>query len=142
MPGLANQELAGLSVATATADAYPVQSARKILLVCGPGNNGGDGLVAARHLHHFGYEVSVCYPKATQKPIYQGLVTQLAGLQIPVSQTLPETLDSFDVIVDAIFGFSFKGDVRPPFDTILASLKRVQVPIVSVDIPSGALLWR
>jgi len=137
----AEQELAGLSVATATADAYPLHSARKILLVCGPGNNGGDGLVAARHLHHFGYHVSVCYPKVTQKPIFQRLVTQLEGLQIPIAQTLPETLESFDVILDAIFGFSFKGDVRAPFDAILASLKRVPVPIVSVDIPSGAL-WR
>jgi hydroxyethylthiazole kinase-like uncharacterized protein yjeF len=137
----AEQELAGLSVATATADAYPLHSARKILLVCGPGNNGGDGLVAARHLHHFGYHVSVCYPKVTQKPIFQRLVTQLEGLQIPIAQTLPETLESFDVIVDAIFGFSFKGDVRAPFDAILESLKRVPVPIVSVDIPSGAL-WR
>ena len=53
------QELAGLSVATATADAYKLPDAKRILIVCGPGNNGGDGLVAARHLHHFGYQVSV-----------------------------------------------------------------------------------
>eukprot|EP00277_Geminigera_cryophila_P025952 CAMPEP_0179467854 /NCGR_PEP_ID=MMETSP0799-20121207/48892_1 /TAXON_ID=46947 /ORGANISM="Geminigera cryophila, Strain CCMP2564" /LENGTH=235 /DNA_ID=CAMNT_0021273497 /DNA_START=90 /DNA_END=797 /DNA_ORIENTATION=- len=130
-------ELAGLSVATATADAYKLPDAKRILIVCGPGNNGGDGLVAARHLHHFGYQVEVCYPKATQKPIYQGLVTQLGGLDIPISQTLPETLSSFDVIIDAIFGFSFAGDVRAPFDTILPALKLSRVPIVSVDIPSG-----
>jgi NAD(P)H-hydrate repair Nnr-like enzyme with NAD(P)H-hydrate epimerase domain len=51
------QELAGLSVATATAEEFRLPDSSKVLIVCGPGNNGGDGLVAARHLHHFGYEV-------------------------------------------------------------------------------------
>jgi len=53
-------ELAGLSCAEATATAFPERS-RKVLVVAGPGNNGGDGLVAARHLTHFGYTVSQCW---------------------------------------------------------------------------------
>jgi hydroxyethylthiazole kinase-like uncharacterized protein yjeF len=50
-------ELAGLSVAQAVATEYPRESKPRVLIVAGPGNNGGDGLVAARHLHHFGYAV-------------------------------------------------------------------------------------
>lgn len=49
-------ELAGLSVATAVHSAFPPEDFPRVLVVCGPGNNGGDGLVAARHLHMFGYE--------------------------------------------------------------------------------------
>lgn len=62
-------ELAGLSVAEAVFRVYPFsdvssrKNRRRVLLVCGPGNNGGDGLVAARHLYHFGYQPRVCYPK-------------------------------------------------------------------------------
>lgn len=53
-------ELAGLSVACSLAAEYPCSSHPRVLVLAGPGNNGGDGLVAARHLHHFGYKVEVC----------------------------------------------------------------------------------
>lgn len=52
-------ELAGLSCATAVATEYPRDHCPRVLVIAGPGNNGGDGLVAARHLCHFGYDVKV-----------------------------------------------------------------------------------
>lgn len=64
-------ELAGLSVAQATHDFIEKQlnlsdpSQVRILTVCGPGNNGGDGIVAARHLKFFGYQSTLIYPKQT-----------------------------------------------------------------------------
>eukprot|EP00951_Prasinocladus_malaysianus_P042385 scaffold512916_cov42-Prasinocladus_malaysianus.AAC.1 len=62
-------ELAGLSVATSLAEVYNLQTFPRVLIFCGPGNNGGDGLVAARHLYHFGYSVQACppsnYPEST-----------------------------------------------------------------------------
>ena len=113
-------ELAGLSVASALCEVYPPipqQGARAVR----PGNNGGDGLVAARHLFHFGYEVEVCYPKRTDRPIYNGLVTQLSTLGIPFvdAETLrggDPLVTTCDVVVDALFGFSFTGAPRAPFD--------------------------
>ncbi|KAH8946948.1 hypothetical protein BDL97_11G014100 [Sphagnum fallax] len=142
-------ELAGLSVASAIAEVYGVQDHSRVLVICGPGNNGGDGLVAARHLYQFGYKPCICYPKRTSKPIYQGLVTQLESLGVPFlsADELPSWLtDEFDLIVDAMFGFSFHGIPRPPFDSLLHRLvvplgqnpKELGVPaVVSVDIPSG-----
>lgn len=140
-------ELAGLSVACSIAEQYPLSSHSKALIIAGPGNNGGDGLVAARHLHHFGYSVSICYPKPTDKPLYNGLVTQCKSLGIPFINHSNITVDeaeknkntsSYDIIIDAMFGFSFKGSPRPPFDALLSSLSSPSSPpVISIDIPSG-----
>lgn len=56
-------ELAGLSVASSIESVYPRPAYNKVLVLCGPGNNGGDGLVAARHLKHFGFDPTMYYPK-------------------------------------------------------------------------------
>lgn len=142
-------ELAGLSVAASIAEVYKSSEYNRILVLCGPGNNGGDGLVAARHLHHFGYKLFVCYPKRTPKALYTGLVTQLESLSIPFLpvEDLPQNLtDDFDLVVDAMFGFSFHGKPRPPFDDLIQRLVSLSIAdnsskrrtaVVSVDIPSG-----
>ncbi|KAH9321547.1 hypothetical protein KI387_016186, partial [Taxus chinensis] len=128
---------------------YKTNEYNRVLIICGPGNNGGDGLVAARHLYHFGYTPFVCYPKRTDKPLYRGLVTQLEALAVPFlpPEDLPtELATDFDIIVDAIFGFSFRGMPRPPFDAVIHKLVVATVStrkssgtpfVVSVDIPSG-----
>ncbi|RXN15432.1 NAD(P)H-hydrate epimerase [Labeo rohita] len=137
-------ELAGLSCATAVSKGYPLQSLLKspprVLVICGPGNNGGDGLVCARHLKLFGYEPSVLYPKRPNKQLFQNLTTQCEKMDISFLTEMPEAdvVDEvYNLVVDAIFGFSFKGAVREPFGDILSQLKKTTVPIASVDIPSG-----
>ncbi|NWH35257.1 NNRE epimerase, partial [Chloropsis hardwickii] len=140
-------ELAGLSCATAIAKAYPpssfTTSQPAVLVVCGPGNNGGDGLVCARHLKMFGYQPTVYYPKRPSKPLFEGLTTQCKKMDIPFLPEFPTEAAFIDelygLVVDAIFGFSFKGAVREPFGSILSTLERVTVPIASIDIPSGEL---
>eukprot|EP00667_Euglena_gracilis_P020614 EG_transcript_22384 len=126
-------ELAGLSVAAAVQKEY---APGRVLVVCGPGNNGGDGLVAARHLKHFGFDVVVVYPKVTKNALYQRLQVQCQELNIPIETAMPDLKD-FDVAVDAIFGFSFSGTIRPPFDGIVRQLTESPCPVVSVDVPSG-----
>eukprot|EP00741_Cyanophora_paradoxa_P012523 tig00020611_g12101.t1 len=132
-------ELAGQACALSVARAYPLEKHPRVLVICGPGNNGGDGLVAARHLAHFGYKPAIVYPKRTAKPLYANLVVTCESLGIPVLDALPADFEAaFDVVVDAIFGFSFmSGGVRPPFDAILAALARTKLPVASIDVPSG-----
>nr|XP_003415203.1 NAD(P)H-hydrate epimerase isoform X1 [Loxodonta africana] len=138
-------ELAGLSCATAIAKAYPPTSLSRspptVLIICGPGNNGGDGLVCARHLKLFGYQPTIYYPKRPNKPLFTALVTQCQKMDIPFLGEMPlEPLmidELYELVVDAIFGFSFKGDVREPFQSILKVLSGITVPIASIDIPSG-----
>ncbi|KAJ4963788.1 hypothetical protein NE237_023727 [Protea cynaroides] len=142
-------ELAGLSVATSIAEVYKPNEYSRVLVICGPGNNGGDGLVAARHLHHFGYKPFVYYPNRTPKAPYTGLVTQLKSLSIPFLSIgdLPTDLSNdFDILVDALFGFSLHGAPEPPFDGLIQKIVclhgndricQKSPVIVSVDVPSG-----
>lgn len=133
-------ELAGLSVATAVHEEYPDRS--HVLIVCGPGNNGGDGLVAARHLTLFGHNVQVVYPKRGKSDLFNRLVNQCEKYAIPIVNELPADVNSYDTehstVIDAVFGFSYKAPCRPAFKEILSSLSKLRfAKLVSVDIPSG-----
>lgn len=139
-------ELAGLSVAEAVFQVVEEKrldqvTKPKILIVCGPGNNGGDGLVAARHLVMFGYECEIVYPKQSKKQHYLNLVQQCKDLDIPIEIEFPADVKQYAAIVDSIFGFSFKGEPRAPFDSILKQMKEATsigtLQTISVDVPSG-----
>ena len=156
-------ELAGLAVAQATHKSSSSNgSPLKILIVCGPGNNGGDGLVAARHLLAFGHQVTVLsIRKRTNVSPFDILERQveLFGGELVIDSWpddwTPEFLtSSFDVCIDSIFGFSFKGEVRSPWDRIIDVLAKantktseklavdgtfysIPFKVISVDVPSG-----
>ncbi|XP_004871278.1 NAD(P)H-hydrate epimerase isoform X2 [Heterocephalus glaber] len=88
-----------------------------------------------------GYQPTVYYPKRPNKPLFTALVTQCQKMDIPFLGEMPSEpmmIDElYELVVDAIFGFSFKGDVREPFRSILSILNELTVPIASIDIPSG-----
>ena len=64
-------ELAGLACAQAVANVYNKEKYNRVLVCCGPGNQGGDGLVAARHLGMFGYSPTIYMPKPGSKDHYK-----------------------------------------------------------------------
>jgi NAD(P)H-hydrate epimerase len=123
-------ELAGLSVAQCVQDYHPIPCS--ILVVCGPGNNGGDGLVAARHLFHFGFKISILYPRVGRLELFECLVGQCKGLGIEFVREWVET----DLVLDAVFGFSFQGPIREPYAKLIAQMRNSQ-HVISVDVPSG-----
>ena len=138
-------EIAGLTVAKVVNQEFVKGNKSKILTLCGPGNNGGDGLVASRFLKEFGNEVDILYPKRnTKNELYKRLVIQCQNYEINLMDKTFETkeeyeklFDKYDFIVDALFGFSFKGEIRQPFKTIIEAMKKYESKIISVDIPSG-----
>lgn len=65
------------------------------------------------------------------------MLTQCQQLELPVYQEFGSQADQADVLVDAVFGFSFKGEVREPFKDVIRYFETTKKPIVSVDIPSG-----
>uniref|UniRef100_A0A0B6ZB71 NAD(P)H-hydrate epimerase n=1 Tax=Arion vulgaris TaxID=1028688 RepID=A0A0B6ZB71_9EUPU len=140
-------ELSGYSCAVTIGKCYPPETLKKdhaaVLVCCGPGNNGGDGLVCARHLKLFGYKPTLYYPKQNNKPFFKSLALQCERLDIPTLSFFPTDpqciADSFNLVIDAIFGFNFVSPVRPEFVSVVDSLIQIQdkVPICSIDVPSG-----
>lgn len=65
------------------------------------------------------------------------MTTQLKSLAIPFTEDFPAALKETDHIVDAIFGFSFSGEIREPFPAIIKALAETSIPVTSVDAPSS-----
>jgi ADP-dependent NAD(P)H-hydrate dehydratase / NAD(P)H-hydrate epimerase len=109
-------EAAGTALAEAVAGLAPQGPVR---VVCGKGNNGGDGLVAARHLRGLGFEVET----------------------LELDKAEPGDLDTWlrgsGAVVDAIFGTGFKGAAREPAAAAIAAINRCDAPVIACDIASG-----
>jgi NAD(P)H-hydrate epimerase len=117
---------------------YPDYKSRKFLVLCGPGNNGGDGAVLARLLFVSGAHVSVVYTGEIEKSgdearINFSIIGKL-GIEI---QKLPQEIPEADIIVDAIFGVGFHGEPDKYSAHIIDSINKSGKTIFSIDIPSG-----
>ena len=118
-----------------------------VVIACGKGNNGGDGLVIARHLANAGCDVSVLLfarpselspDAAIQWNVVQKmrLPAQIA-LQPLDEMTLATSFAKAEWIVDALFGTGLTGPVRSPFDRIITLINGSPARVLAVDIPSG-----
>ncbi len=124
----------------------PAPSAR-VGIVCGKGNNGGDGMVVARHLANHGVNVSV-YLLCSLGELRGDARIQaeiVKRMNIPVAEIhLPECLDRWcrewaaqDLLVDAIFGTGFSGDLKEPALSVIGALNSAARPVLAIDLPSG-----
>jgi len=110
---------------------------RKVSVLAGKGNNGGDGLVAARHLHNWGADVRVVLSdreKIGPVPARQLMSVEKAG--VPVFGA-GESLGVSDLLIDALLGYNSRGDPRDPVRGMIMNANASGVPILAVDIPSG-----
>lgn len=144
VPSLTLMENAGSAVAEFANRAY--RSKRMFAIVCGKGNNGGDGFVAARKLHELGRKVQVLV-LADPSELRGDAAVNYGTLPVqPVVITTPEELDSEDsraffqrdVFIDAILGTGFRPPVSPLYARAIEKINASTAPVIAVDIPSGA----
>lgn len=114
-----------------------VQSQGQILLVCGTGNNGGDGLAVGRILLQHGYKVTVVMPgdlsKVSAETEKQLEICNAYGIEI--QRQIPKK--EFDVVVDAIFGIGLSRDLQGTYFELIEQMNEIEAYKVAVDIPSG-----
>ncbi len=139
IPGIVLMENAGRSVASVILTQYP--SAKKIAVICGAGNNAGDGFVIARHLISAGKEVVtyIVEPEDSYKEDAKTNLEALIRIGATVRQLhgkLPEINDA-ELLVDAIFGTGLRKEVEEFYAKLIQFINSSDVPRVSVDIPSG-----
>jgi NAD(P)H-hydrate epimerase len=145
MPGLALMENAGRGIAELLRS-LGIQGL--VTICCGRGNNGGDGLVIARHLANFAHAVRVLLFARPHELVGDAAVnyTILTRSGFPAETidlaSLDETwlareLRLADWIVDALFGSGLNGPLRPPFDRVVNAINASPGRILAVDIPSG-----
>ncbi len=113
-------------------------------IICGPGNNGGDGLVIARHLHSAGVRRVCVYLVAPQNKRSTLFDSQLrrckkAGVTLLDLERTNDlsSLQGMSLFVDAIFGIGFRGKIESPYLDVVRVLNALKKPIVSLDVPSG-----
>lgn len=111
----------------------------RALIVCGSGNNGGDGYALARHLHNAGVDVSLVAlgePKAGSDAATNCRICRAMGLQEGPLEAL-EQAPHADLIVDAIFGTGLDRPVSGPAADAIEQINAAHRPVLAVDIPSG-----
>jgi ADP-dependent NAD(P)H-hydrate dehydratase / NAD(P)H-hydrate epimerase len=137
VPSLELMEAAGAAVAEAAESVARPGPAR---VVCGKGNNGGDGLVAARLLSGTGYEVEALLLWPAEE-LSADATANLARFEGAVRELDPgevaAALEGSGVIVDAIFGTGFSGAPRSPADEAIEAINGCGAPVVAADIASG-----
>ncbi|MEN6371547.1 MAG: NAD(P)H-hydrate dehydratase [Armatimonadota bacterium] len=144
VPGIVLMENAGLRTFDVVCDMLEELESHKVAVVCGRGNNGGDGFVVARHLQQAGAEVEILLigrMEDTKGDAATNLnIAEKSG--IPITEVtdineLKSGLVHSDLIVDAIFGTGIKGEITGLAGDAIDAINESDSLVVSVDLPSG-----
>ncbi len=151
IPGLILMENAGGGIVEAIKLKYGCVRNKKFLIVCGKGNNGGDGFVVARHLYNMGAKVAVILignPKNLKGDVETNykIITRIIAnnkwdKHIVFSKYKGlkhlKAFEKIDFIVDALFGTGFNGKLEKLHEEVIRWMNSQKVPIISIDVPSG-----
>lgn len=126
----------------------PSLAGKKIISLCGTGNNGGDAMVASRHLSaQNGIEVTVVLLgdtkniKTEETTVNWSIIQKMNSIEIltgpHVLELAKNKISDSDIIIDGIFGTGIKGEIREPFSSAIDLINASNAYVVAVDIPSG-----
>ena len=147
IPGIVLMENAALRAYDSIVEIYGPPEKRKYTIICGNGNNGGDGFALARHLFNNNAFVVILYTGIIQNDNNLGEAQINASIakkmNIPIYNQILEDLDTVlyhittsDVVVDAVFGIGLSRTVKEPFCRLLQNISKGKI-VVSLDVPSG-----
>jgi NAD(P)H-hydrate epimerase len=147
IPSVVLMENAGRQVVAALESLYDDLADRRVAIVAGKGNNGGDGFVVARTLHQRGVETSVFLVGRVAEVKGDARINLdiLGRLGLPVVEVADESawelhfseVSPHDLVVDAMFGTGLNAPLQGLHQTVVADLNASGIPIVSIDLPSG-----
>ncbi len=147
IPGLRLMEAAGRGVAEALLEDYPDAAASGVVVLCGKGNNGGDGLVAARYLARRGLTPRIVLLASADALAKDAAHNQRAAVnlgleirEVPDEQAWERErslLTGSPIVLDAMLGTGVKGGAQGLPRTVIRDLSRSRCRVVSVDLPSG-----
>lgn len=146
VPGVVLMENAALGVVAVALDMLRLAApGRPVVILCGGGNNGGDGLAVARHLHNRGHDVRVglCVDPSSYKgdALVNWRIVEATGIAAravdPARQDLGLPLAEAALVIDAIFGTGLTAPPRPPFAAIVGAIDAAARPVLAIDLPSG-----
>tara|TARA_Y100001960_G_scaffold241305_1_gene255004 strand:+ start:1846 stop:2517 length:672 start_codon:yes stop_codon:yes gene_type:complete len=143
-------ENAGLQLANIIQKQYSKNKSKNILIVCGSGNNGGDGLVCARHLIQFADEITICLLNINGKlktneikknwNLIRG-IKKIKKMEIfqnkNFTKEFENEINKSDIIIDALFGTGLHGKLNNQVAFVMNQINKSEKSIVAVDIPSG-----
>jgi NAD(P)H-hydrate epimerase len=138
IPGIVLMENAARALAAETLDMLGGSGGR-VVIVCGAGNNGGDGWALARHLHNAGVDVTVVSMRAPRVDTDAAVNCRIArAMGVPsVAANAIGAVGEPDVIVDAIFGTGLDRPIGGDAVTVIDWINGAGCPVLAVDLPSG-----
>ena len=137
IPSIVLMERASLAAAAAIIERFP--TTQSAVVVCGSGNNGGDGYAVARHLVDAGWDVELATPRgsAPTTPDAMTMATIARSLGLRPRAFSPSMLRPDRLVVDALLGIGGRGGPRGPVATTIEAIARGAGPVVALDVPSG-----